>query len=580
MLSVCHSIPTEYQYEHKISSTTTMSMSSNGGGILRSTKQKNKPVVGGRGVTFSSARNKDDDDDDTPPSSRRLAPAGDDEYDSDEVEDAIMASGDGLSMMDRNESSSDNLDNDPVLLGSLGIEEAKRKRGRVRRNEDFLGDARSDNADDIIDDDPTNNNHHGEEDPSLSLITDHEANPETYESNAGGNASCPVEPFNMNAEEEGGMGYFDGDTYVFRQNMKPVDGEEDAWLDGFKGDDDDENEEETKGGGGLDSTAVWKPSGDAKKTNTNNNTKQKDKFKFIDENATPVDIGRRLATLLQSDDETVMKALTRHGSQLREMQSKEQKLKKSKLLRKRKSKSKETTDNNFSDAADGDEIKSTTSLQIDQTRRVVEELTELADALLFGGEADAYDLTKADWIHRYKLEVQFPSSSIRKIPTDNTDERLEAKKQRRGYFDDTTTNSDANGESTNQSEPIQPRHDDQVMWEYKGNEDGAIHGPYTSKQMMEWTSCGYFVGDSAVDIRRVGTITNDFATTPRTLSSEDSKEKKAEETTPIKTDVDDLMADLESDGEDNDDGGDKESATVNAESSWMRSDRVDFSLFL
>eukprot|EP00985_Skeletonema_marinoi_P024174 scaffold16655_cov71-Skeletonema_marinoi.AAC.1 len=107
------------------------------------------------------------------------------------------------------------------------------------------------------------------------------------------------------------------------------------------------------------------------------------------------------------------------------------------------------------------------------------------------------------------------------------------------------------------------------MWEYRGNEDEAIHGPYTSKQMMEWTSCGYFVGDSAVDIRRVGS-----------MSSEVGKVKTVEEDAPTKTDVDDLMADLESDGEDNCDEGDRESASVNAESSWMRSDRVDFSLYL
>ena len=526
---------------------------SNGGGILRSTKQKNDPV-GGRGVTFSA---RDD--------SVRLAPAhktaaGDDEYDSDEVEDAIMASGDGLSMM-ANRNLKRSGDDGPVL-NSLEIEEAKRKRGRVRRNEDLLGSGDNGITDDNDDHNTDNNNNH----PSLSLITDHSTNLDTYESNAGGNASCPVEPFNMNAEQDGGMGYFDGDTYVFRQNTKPVDGEEDAWLDGFKAEEDDENEEETKGGGGLDSTAVWKPSSsdDTKKTIIKN-TKQKDKFKFIDEDATPEEIGKRLATLLQSDDETVMKALTRHGSQLREMQSKEQKLKKGKLRRKSKSKETTTDSKNSSDVDGGGEIKSITSSQIDQARRVVEELTELADSLLFGGEVDAYDLTKADWVHRYKLEAYFPSST-RKRPTD-------AKKQRRGYFDATTTNNDANGEITTESaEPTTQSHlDDQVMWEYRGNEDGVIHGPYTSKQMMEWTSCGYFVGDSAVDIRRVGS-----------LSVEVSKEKTVEETTPIiKTDVDDLMADLESDGEDNDDGGgDKESATVNAESSWMRSDRVDFSLYL
>jgi hypothetical protein len=95
--------------------------------------------------------------------------------------------------------------------------------------------------------------------------------------------------------------------------------------------------------------------------------------------------------------------------------------------------------------------------------------------------------------------------------------------------------------------------------------------------MLEWTSCGYFVGESAVDIRRVGSLSSNVA----------SSKKKVDETTtpPPKTDVDDLMADLESDEEDNNDddggGGGSENATrVNAESSWMRSDRVDFSLYL
>ena len=525
----------------------------NGGGILRSTKLKsNNANNGGRGVRFS-ARDSDDDDNIMPPSRNyRHAPSQNttgDDYDSDEVDGAIMASGDRLSMMDGRRSrdhDSEFTSHDPAVHGSLEIEEAKRKRGRVRRNEDL--DASRGGG--IADDDHTENDN-----PTLSLITDHGANLDTYESNAGGNASCPVEPFNMNAEQEGGMGYFDGDTYVFRQNTKPIDGEEDAWLDGFKAEDDDENEEEARGGGGLDSTAVWNPnSDDTKKPSVNR--KQKDKFKYIDENATAQSIGQRLVTLLQSDGETAMNALSRHGSQLREMQSKEQKLKKGKsLFRKRKSKSKDTLNEGDSDKM------SKLSSQIQETRSVVEELTELADALLFRGEADAYDLTKADWIHRFKLESHLPLAS-RKRPTDYGINFLEVKKQRR-YFDE------ANGESTKQPESTQQLQDEHVMWEYKGNEDGAIHGPYTSKQMMEWTSCGYFVGDSAVDIRRVKS------------PAENNKKETPEESTSTKTDVDDLMADLDSDGEDNGNEEEKESSNVaNAESSWMRSDRVDFTVYL
>ncbi len=86
---------------------------SNGGGILRSTKQKNGPVSG-RGVTFS-ARDQNDDD---MPQSRRLAASSrntaGDEYDSDEVEDAIMASGDGLSMR-RRDGDNDAVRNSEIL---------------------------------------------------------------------------------------------------------------------------------------------------------------------------------------------------------------------------------------------------------------------------------------------------------------------------------------------------------------------------------------------------------------------------------------------------------------------------------
>ncbi len=42
--------------------------------------------------------------------------------------------------------------------------------------------------------------------------------------------SC--EAIHMNGEEDGGMGCFDGNPYVFGCNGPPIDGEEDAWLDG------------------------------------------------------------------------------------------------------------------------------------------------------------------------------------------------------------------------------------------------------------------------------------------------------------------------------------------------------------
>ena len=54
-----------------------------------------------------------------------------------------------------------------------------------------------------------------------------------------------------------------------------------------------------------------------------------------------------------------------------------------------------------SDAATNDAVAAETKRQLkiemESIRDVVEELTELADALLFGGETEAYELTRKDW---------------------------------------------------------------------------------------------------------------------------------------------------------------------------------------
>ena len=510
--------------------------------------------------TYTPAEDEDDDDDDdddddamTP--KNRGSVGG--EYDSDE-EDAILASGDALSVTQSSKSRNNNHEDDTAMHRSkLEIEEAKRRRGKVRRNQDG-SDADFDNDHDMFDDDKQQHGGGGGE--SLSLITDRDADPDSYQSNAGGNASCPVEPFNMDAEKEGGMGYFDGDTYVFRQG-KLQEGEEDAWLDGVE----EENEEGVGGGGasgGLDSTSIWKPSeGGGRVAKGGDKGK---KAKFVREDATPDEIGRRVVTLLINDDETVMMALTRHGSSLREMQARIHKMEKRIKLKKRKSSKNNDDASDKPAASEGDDEMKQIKSQMEQTRTVVEELTELADALLFEGETDAYELTKADWTHRFKLA----SVNGGKRSSDDVEAGVVAKKARHDYFGEAGGTADTFSTHQVAAAAAAPPSAD-VMWEYKGNEDGAIHGPYTSRQMMEWTSCGYFVGESAVDIRRVESTAG--ITTADAASKAESKE----------TDVDDLMADLLDD--DDEEGDTKEEASGSAAahgSSWMRSDRVDFSLYL
>jgi hypothetical protein len=42
-----------------------------------------------------------------------------------------------------------------------------------------------------------------------------------------------------------------------------------------------------------------------------------------------------------------------------------------------------------------------------------------------------------------------------------------------------------------------------AKWEYMGNQDGKIHGPFATEQMMGWMQAGYFVGLQKVKIRTI-----------------------------------------------------------------------------
>lgn len=59
-----------------------------------------------------------------------------------------------------------------------------------------------------------------------------------------------------------------------------------------------------------------------------------------------------------------------------------------------------------------------------------------------------------------------------------------------------------------------------VQWEYKGNQDGEIHGPYSTQEMLGWTQAGYFIGEQAVQIRTVSTGSASEASTQEELLSD------------------------------------------------------------
>ncbi|GAX25473.1 hypothetical protein FisN_12Lu014 [Fistulifera solaris] len=87
-----------------------------------------------------------------------------------------------------------------------------------------------------------------------------------------------------------------------------------------------------------------------------------------------------------------------------------------------------------------------------------------------------------------------------------------------------------------------------VQWEYEGRHDGKIHGPYSTADMLSWMQAGYFVGESAVNVRTV--------------------QKK------VKSMQDDLMDDLLEDDDENQNHEDEYER-----GDWVLSDQVNFAKY-
>lgn len=212
------------------------------------------------------------------------------------------------------------------------------------------------------------------------------------------------------------------------------------------------------------------------------------------DNLSKEDIYRQLIELLGTDNETVIQALGRLGA-----------------IIKREKKKNEQNSNIESEA-----------------KKSLERLTELSNVLMMKFEDNLiYEKcrkemsksinTKRTNVFSNENDIHHPFSDVKK---------------RKG--------GDGN--------PMRP-----AMWCYKGNQDDEIHGPYTSKQMLDWISAGYFVGSMAVDVYKV----------------DDSGLKPSNS----KTDLDDLLDDLE-DNEDDD----ATKKAINIE--WLRSDKVDFKSYI
>ena len=373
---------------------------------------------------------------------------------------------------------------------------------------------------------------------------------------AGSNAACPVEPFNLKAEREGGEGYFDGDTYVFRrleEGGRAMDEEPDAWLDELGGR--DANDGQAGGGTG----------GIARLSNAKT-TKKKQPTLDLDD-VSHEELCSRIAALLAGDKETVARGLKRYGDVIARDRKRRQK------LAKKRRRGAGNKDGGEEAGEDGMDAQGKTTDEDDgaggvaAAQRALSDLTDLADAVLMGGDGEVYSRTKEELVRM---------SSV--ADTNVEEDHLAGHKRKRNYFGgaggDANDDDKGDGSTSKMAKvaggaPVQADKKAPVQWEYRGNQDQQIHGPYTTEQMLGWIQAGYFVGEAAVDVRRVASANGVGGG-----AGNDAAAKKAAETAT----ADDLMADLMD--SDDDEGGEAAKVETDAANEWQRSDKVDFNSYL
>lgn len=97
-----------------------------------------------------------------------------------------------------------------------------------------------------------------------------------------------------------------------------------------------------------------------------------------------------------------------------------------------------------------------------------------------------------------------------------------------------------------------------VSWEYRGSQDGQVHGPFSSEDMLKWRNAGYFVGEKRVLVRMI---------------EAPSDEKQAVQ--------DELLSELLDDSDDEKEAGSKgENPPAQSSSDWMFSDAIDFAPYV
>ena len=338
----------------------------------------------------------------------------------------------------------------------------------------------------------------------------------------GNKEQCPIEPFNMTAEREDGEGYFDGDTYIFRRGTGR-DEEADAWLDDLKQDggdihDNTQNLPEKA----MDIESMIRQRGGRSASGGTTLTTN------THESLTKEQLYQQIIPLLATETENVMQALSRYGAIIKR-EKKANKVSKAEAASKRKY-----------------ESASTKALDL---------LTELSGLCMM----------KFDDMNIYEHNRSFFADALGK----NTSGEVQRKRSYFGAESEEPLEKRPRGTSNTPGKMEQ-----NVLWEYRGNQDHSIHGPYTTNQMLDWIKAGYFIGATAVDVR---IVRPSEATNGNSVAEEVVMQGKGKPEV-----VDDLLGDLEDSDDEAEADDEKGSDTQNnaASQNWQRSDEVDFSSYL
>ncbi len=139
---------------------------------------------------------------------------------------------------------------------------------------------------------------------------------------------------------------------------------------------------------------------------------------------------------------------------------------------------------------------------VDPNAALVTELTELTNTILTRmGNMDIYEETYEQIHSKYSAKTKLDATSSENDPTSTKDE-----------LDMYADNFDAKekmklvgggASSSETKDKTEPDVSVEVMWEFKWKQsDTEVHGPYSSAQMQQWVSEGYF--NDGVFVKKFG----------------------------------------------------------------------------